>query len=78
MKVGNKVLNNVQSNFVKELMGDVYMTDTRAQAQLDHLSKKYDADIGGMLDAATASWSKKNAEFKRLEAVEAAKDQATA
>lgn len=71
MNYQGKKLNNVQVNFVKELMGDIYMTDTRAQAQLDRISKKYDANIVGMLETATTPWTKKNDEFKKLEAEEA-------
>lgn len=73
MKVNGIVLNSFQANFIKELMGDVFMTDVRAEAQLSHLGAKYGVDVVAMLTAASAPFTKKNEEFKKFEAEELAK-----
>lgn len=44
MKVKETQLTNLQANFVKELMGDPYMTDTRAEATLLKLCSKFDIE----------------------------------
>jgi len=73
MKVNGKVLTAFQANFVKELMGDPVMADARAEAQLAKLQGKYGADILGMIEAASAPFEKRNAEFKKLEAEDLAR-----
>lgn len=73
MKVNGKVLSSFQANLIKELMGDVFMTDTRAEAQLAKIEKKYGADVGAMLDVAAAPFEKKHAEFKKLESEDLAR-----
>lgn len=70
MKVGNLTLNNFQKNFVKELMGDVFMADTRAEARLAVLCAKYDVDAEAMLVAANVRFQHKNEERKKLEAAD--------
>lgn len=72
MKVNGKVLNSFQTNFLKDLMGDTFMTDTRAEANLSRLASKYNVDVAAMVEAAAAPYEKKHAEFKKLEAEEAA------
>ena len=68
MKVGNLTLNAFQTNFIKELMGDPFMTDVRAEAHLAKLSLKYDVDVAAMLTSANVKFKAKNDEFKKLEA----------
>lgn len=67
MKVNGVVLNNHQANFIKELMGDVFMPDTRAEAQLAKLTLKYDVDLAAMLTAANVRFKEKNDALKKAE-----------
>lgn len=73
MRVGGVQLNAFQTNFIKELMGDLYMTDTRAEATLGKICHKYDVDASALLVVANERWAVKNAEFKRLEAEDLAR-----
>lgn len=68
MKFNGKLLNSLQSNFIKELMGDNYMTDVRAEAVLNKICSKYDVDSTAVLEAINKNFSAKNAELKKLEA----------
>lgn len=74
MRVNGVTLSAFQTNFVKELLGDTFMTDTRAEATLAKLTGKYGINALAMIEAASKPWEAKNAEFKKLEADEAAKD----
>lgn len=76
MKVNNVVINSFQANFVKELMGDAYMTDSRAEVQLAKVATKFGVDALAMLNIASAAYDKKHAEFKRLQAEEDAQAKA--
>ncbi len=73
MRVNGVQLTNFQSNFIKELMGDVFMTDTRAEALVAQISTKYGVNVGAMLNTAAEGWVAKNTEFKRLEAEDLAR-----
>lgn len=70
MQVGGIKLNTFQENFVKELMGDVFMSDSRAEAILTKACKKYNVDVPAFLDAISKNFERDNAEFKKLEAAE--------
>lgn len=72
MKINQTVLNSFQNSFLKELMGDVFMTDVRAEATFLKICAKYDVDTSALLEAANKRFLIKNAEFKALEARELA------
>ena len=52
-------------------MGDVFMTDVRAEANLLRVCTKYDVDVDALLVAAGAKFAQRHAEFKKLEAAAA-------
>lgn len=68
MKVDGIILNSFQANFVKELMGDVFMPDVRAEAMLTKICAKYSVSMADLVTTINKSFEKKNAEFKALEA----------
>lgn len=67
MQVQGIKLNNFQSNFIKELMGDSYMGDVRAEALLLRICTKYEVSAVELLETINKKFAVKNAEFKRLE-----------
>lgn len=70
MKINGTILNNFQSNFVKELMGDVYMTDVRAESAFLKLCSKYDVDASSVLESINKNFAVKNAALKKFQAEE--------
>jgi hypothetical protein len=73
MRVNGVKLNSFQIMFAKDLMGDLYMSDTRAESRLTNLGAKYGVDVVELLQTASKTWEAKNAEFKKLEAEDLAK-----
>lgn len=55
MKVNGTVLDNRQENFIKELMGDVYMPDARAESLLARTCAKYKIDPSAVVQAVPAA-----------------------
>jgi hypothetical protein len=68
MRVNGVTLNNLQSNFLKEILGDTFMGDVRAEAILVKTSAKYGVDLVAVLEAINKNFATTNAEFKNFEA----------
>jgi len=65
MKVNGSSLNNFQANFLKELMGDVFMTDVRAEAIFNKVCLKYKIKVDEVLEVINKDFAVRNAEFKK-------------
>lgn len=70
MRIGDHTLNAFQSNFLKTLMGEPYMSDVRFQNHLTKVCSKFDVDLGALLTAVNKNFAPKNEEFKKREAEE--------
>lgn len=67
MQFNGTKLNTYQANFLKELMGDILMSDTRASAILAKTCAKYDVDSTALIEAVNKNFAVKNAAFKKAE-----------
>lgn len=71
MKVNGKQLNSYQANFIKELMGETFMSEVRASTKFGQVCAKYDVDIEALLEAINKNFLIKNKQFKEFEDLDA-------